>query len=141
MDRATYRVRDAWATSSVTAALPNGAAVTQTGGIDLGPLSARGARFLEVELELIAPALTAARLPDAQTVTYAIETDNDAAFGSPVVVADAVMIQTGAGGVGAVGQTVRHRISTACERYVRLRATKVGAADASGASMTARLLH
>lgn len=140
MDRANHRVGDSLATMDASAALPNGANVTRTTGLDLGPLTARGARLAECELEISAPVLTAAELPDAQTITYAIETDDDAAFGSAIVPADALCVQTGAGGVGAAARSIRVKIPTNCERYVRLRATKVGASNASTKNMRFRLL-
>jgi len=121
-----------------TKALPNGAASSSTDAIDLGPLTDRGARP-PMELEILAPALTAAQLPDDKTMTYKVESDSASNFASPKTLADAVLVQTGAGGAGAAAATARFAIPSDCERYVRVTATNSGTGDASGASMTVNL--
>jgi len=138
MDPTAYGVRDA--NLIKTKALPNGAAAVNSDGIDLGALSGRGARLAEAEFLLTAPALTTTELADTQTITYKFQHDDDAAFGSPTTLADGVIVQTGAGGAGAVGQTFRLRPPTNCQRYVRIVATKTGASNASTASLTFELL-
>jgi hypothetical protein len=87
-----------------------------------------------------APALDASALPDGKAMTYAVECDDDPDFASPRTVADAVIVQTGAGGAGAAGATARVRLPTDCERYVRCTATGSAAGDASAASMAMQML-
>ncbi|MCL4193983.1 MAG: hypothetical protein KJZ87_19755 [Thermoguttaceae bacterium] len=137
MERTGFNVKDASLVRSV--ALPNGANTVYSDGIDLGALSGRGARLYEAELLIEAPALVTADLGDGATMKYSIQTDDDAAFGSPTVVAADVIVQTGAGGAGAAAQTYRWRIPTGCERHVRVRAVNSAAGDASDKSMTVSL--
>lgn len=124
---------------TVTKALPNGAASITTDGIDL---ETTGGEFLaDVEFEVIAPALNSTLLPDTQTITYIVETSADAAFGAITTFISSLMVQTGAGGVGAAAVTKRFRLPTTALRYVRIKATKTGAANASTASVTFRCLQ
>jgi len=89
---------------------------------------------------LTAPALTVGELADTQTITYSIEMDDNAAFSSATVLAASVLVQTGAGGAGAAAGTHRFKLPSNCERYVRHKATKAGASNASTASMTSQIL-
>ncbi len=118
-----------------TAALPDGAAATQVTGLDLGH-GVNGSHVAPHEILIEAPALTTTELPDTETMTYSIETDDNAAFSSATIVDADVLVQTGAGGAGAAAAEQRYRLPTTCERYVRLKATNSGAGDASGKSMT-----
>lgn len=136
----TLRVRDR--DLEQTAALPNGAASTTTTGFDLGHNSAKQGRLLaQCELEIVAPALTTAELPDGQTITYHVEHADDAAFSVNLATEHStVRVQTGAAGAGAAGATDRVRLPTQCKRFVRVKATKTGAANASAKSMSAALV-
>jgi len=141
MDRAQHNVKDA--SFVETKALGTADGTVATDGMDLGALSARGARLEQgdCELKIEAPALNTTQLPNADTNTYSIETDEDVAFGSPKVLADKVIVQTGAGGAGAAAVTARFRLPSDCERYVRVKSVLAGGTgDCSGASMTASLL-
>ncbi|HUX17117.1 MAG TPA: hypothetical protein VMW52_11640 [Phycisphaerae bacterium] len=138
MDRATHNLKDASLVK--TKALSNGAGNVACDGLDLGALSARGGRFEACELKIDAPALTTTQLPDAETMTYSIESDDDSEFGSAKIVADGVIVQTGAAGAGAALAAARFKIPSDGERYWRVRATKTGTGDCSGLSMTVSLL-
>lgn len=131
-----YQVQDA--NLIKTAALPNGAAATQTTGIDL-ELTVRSDLVAACELVISAPALTTGELPDGQTITYSVETDDNSGFSSAKVINGNAGVQTGAGGVGAAAQELRVRLPSNCERHVRVKATKTGAANASAKSMTVAL--
>lgn len=130
-----FLVGDANQTKSLT--LPNGAATTVTTGFDTMN-SAKGSFQADTEVEVEAPALGATPLPDGQTITYQIFHDTAAAFGSETLLAT-LGVQTGAGGAGAAGVTLRIRLPTTVNRYVRAKAVKTGAANASGSAATVRL--
>ena len=126
--------------STATAALPNGAATTTTTGIDLETVSTSADFLARAEFLLSAPALTTGQLADTQTITYSIETATDAAFTSPVVFNASMFVQTGAGAAGDVAKSARFRLPTNVLRYVRAKAIKTGASNASTASMTLKLV-
>jgi hypothetical protein len=71
---------------------------------------------------------------------YDVQCDTDSAFGSPTTLAKEVVVQTGAGGVGAALQTVLFAIPPQCERYVRVAATNSAAGDASDKTLAANLV-
>ncbi|ADG67952.1 hypothetical protein Plim_2125 [Planctopirus limnophila DSM 3776] len=119
-------------------ALPNGAASTVSAAI---LVNAVGYEFTaNTELLIEAPALTTARLPDTQTVSYALEQSVDEAFTSPVPLHGTLFTQTGADGAGALAASDRVRLPSDVLPWVRLKATKTGAANASGASATLSLV-
>lgn len=122
----------------VTKALPIGASSITTDGIDLG-VSSRGDFVATCELLITAPALAVGQLADASTMKYTIEHDTDAAFGTVATLQADVIVQTGAGGVGAAGVTKRVRLPVDVNRYVRMKVTNSAAANASAASVTAEL--
>lgn len=107
-----------------TVQLPTGAASAYTAGLDLcndtPDADPRG-----LELEVVAPALTTAKLPDTKTLTYDLQHDDAVGFGTVATLAAAVIVQTGAGGTGAAGQTIRFAVPSTCKRYVRLKVTGV----------------
>jgi len=140
MDRASHNVKDA--SFVQTKALSNGAGNVVTDGFNLGSLTARGARLEhgDCELKIEAPGLTTTQLPDSETMTYSIETDDNSGFSSAKILADKVILQTGAGGAGAAAVTARFKLPSDCEQYVRVKATKTGTGDCSTVSMTVSLL-
>lgn len=119
----------------VTKVLPAGALTVTSDAIDL-MTSTRGDFLADVEFLLSAPALTVGQLADASTVTYSIEHDTDSAFGTVATLFASALVQTGAGGAGAAAATYRFRLPTTVKRYIRAKAVKTGAADASAASLT-----
>lgn len=138
-----YQVRDG--ALKLTKTLPSGASTVYSDGFDLGATPDYGAtdrsEFLaKLELLLTAPALAVGQLANASTMIYAVQTDSDAAFGSPTTIMAAVLTQTGANGAGAASATYRFRLPSTVERYVRFSATNSAAADASGASATLEML-
>lgn len=123
------------ASLSVTKALPNGAATVNSDGIAIGA----GLLGVDHEFELLAPVLTTARLGDAQTMTYSIQTASDAAFTSPTTIYPSLIVQTGAGAAGAAAASRRFSLSSDQTGYVRAVAVKSGSGDASGASLELNL--
>lgn len=124
---------------AATWALSNGAGSTNSGGLRLDN-SSRGDFTADHEIELTAPALTTAQLPDGETMRYQVETDDDAAFGSVTVVYEGVLIQAGAGGAGAAAVTRKFRLPSNVQANVRLKAVKTGTGNASTVSAVVKLL-
>lgn len=116
-------------------ALPTGASAVTATGIDLGH-GTTGRNVADYEFLLTAPALAVGQLANTSTMTYAIVTSANSDMSSPTVINSAALVQTGAGGAGAAGDTLRFRLPTNCQRYVSVRATNSAAADASAASYT-----
>jgi hypothetical protein len=131
-----YRNQDAQLIQ--TKALPNGAAAVNSDAFDL-ELTSRSHFTAECELTISAPLLAVGELANAATMKYDVECDSDAAFGSPRVLAKEVLVQTGAGGVGAAAATARFRLPSDVERYLRVKATNSGAGNASAKSLTVAL--
>jgi hypothetical protein len=113
--------------------LPNGAATTNSLGIDLGN-SSRGDFVADCELVVNAPELTTGELGDTQTITYSVRHDDNADFSTDEALFNSVIVQTGAGGVGDGAEEKRLRLPTNVKRYIRLRAVKTGATNASTAA-------
>jgi hypothetical protein len=132
-----YAVKDALL--KATKALPNGAASIYSDGIDLGHGS-RGDFLASAEFKVSAPALTTAQLPDTKTMTYTVQHDDAAGFGTVADLLTAVIVQTGAGGAGAAAATFTLRLPVDVKRHVRVKATNSGTGDASGASLTFEVL-
>lgn len=122
----------------VTKALPNGAASVTTDGFDLGH-GTTGDFLANCELVISAPALVVGDLADAATMTYIVQHDTDAAFGTVATLIDNALVQTGAGGAGAAAATATIRLPSTTKRHVRVKATNSGAGDASDKSVTVSL--
>ena len=137
MDRANQLLQDA--NYIETKALSNGAGNTATDAIDLGALSDRGAHLSSCELLIEAPALNTTQLPDGETMTYSVESDDNSGFSSATIVADKLILQTGSGGAGASAAEARFKIPSDCEQYIRVKATKTGTGDCSSLEMTVSL--
>lgn len=127
------------ASLKVTKALPNGAATIYSDGIDLGH-NTTGDHLAKCELLISAPALGATPLPDAKTMKYSVQMDDNSSFSSATVLFADVITQTGAGGAGAAAATFRLSLPANVERYIRVRAIGSAAGDASGSSLTAELV-
>lgn len=121
-----------------TRALPNGAATVNSTGIDL-ELTSRSDFVAGAELLIEAPACNTTQLPDTQTLTYTVQHATDSGFSSPVTLFSGIL-QTGAGGAGAVAATKRVGIPSDVSRYVRLQIVKSGAGDATAAIATLSLV-
>lgn len=133
----TYRIEDA--ALKRTFALPNGAATTNSTGIDLE--SNPGGSFVaDTEVVINAPALTTTEIGDTQTITYSLRHSDAADFSGDSELLGGLIVQTGAGGAGAAAAEKRVRLPSDVKRYVRLRAVKTGASNASTASATAKLV-
>lgn len=122
----------------VTKALPNGAATITSDGIDLGH-STRGDHLAMCSLVLNAPACTTGELGDTQTLTYSIEHDDASDFSGVATLFSSVIVQTGAGGAGAVAAEKEFTLPPDVKRYVRAKCVKTGATNASTASLTLAL--
>jgi len=127
----------------VTKTLPAAASTTVNSSvIDLGE-SARGDFLADVEVLITAPALTTTILPDTRTMTYTLYHDTDPAFSAetPVFGSIGQILQTGAGGAGAVGATFRGRLPTTVKQYLRMKITSgASTTDASTTSATLEVL-
>ena len=131
-----YNLRDAGVKKTI--ALPAGALTVNTAGIDLEQ-TARGEMLAGMEVAMGGPALTVAQLPNGETITYSIEMDSDSAFGTPTAIGGST-VQTGAGGAGSAAVAHRAKLPNNCERYIRGKAVKTGAASAATANGTLELL-
>lgn len=114
---------------TVTKALPAAASTTVTSdAIDLGENAAA------IDVVVSVPALSATILPNAKTLTTAVEVSNDSAFGSYSTISTTV--QTGASSAGAAAISVRASVPPVF-RYVRAKCvTGVDATNASALSAT-----
>lgn len=128
---------------TVTGALPASAGSTLTGVIDTMNSQYGDNDMSRAEWEIDAPALNTTQLPNSATVSYAVVMSNSSTLGSPTVIYDNVIVQTGAGGVGAAAKTARFRLpiqpggQNATLRYMGIRATTATSpGDCSGATMT-----
>jgi len=119
----------------VTKALPNGAATVYSDGIDLGHGS-KGDFLANAEFKISAPALTTTQQPNAKTLTYSIQHDDDPAFGTVADLYPSVLVQTGAGGVGCAAAEFAARLPVDVKRYVRVKAVGSATGDSSAASLT-----
>ena len=132
----TFAITDA--ELKVTRALPTGASAVTATGIDLGH-GTSGRNVADYEFLLTVPSLAVGQLANTSTMTYAIVTSANSDMSSPTVLNSAAVVQTGSGGAGAAGNTLRFRLPTNCQRYVSVRATNSAAADASAASYSLEL--
>jgi len=118
-----------------TLVLPNGAANVSGAGIDTatGPF---GDVIANVEFLLTAPVLTTTEQPDAKTLTYDIIQSNNSDMSSPTALYPGVLVQTGAGGVGAALATFTFRVPVDVQRYVGIKATGSAAGNSTTKSAT-----
>ena len=118
-------------------ALPNGAATTNSDGIQIHDGDAQF--LIPHEVEIIAPALATSPLPDTKTMKYSLQQSSDDGVADAYATipgCENIITQTGAGGAGAAAQTERVRLPADVEKYIRLSAVNSGAGDASGSSAT-----
>ncbi|MCE9605072.1 MAG: hypothetical protein K8U03_09255 [Planctomycetia bacterium] len=132
-----YGLKDALL--KVTKVLPNGAASTTSDAIDLG-LSSKGDFVAPVEFKLTAPALGVTPLADAKTMKYSIVHSDNSDLSSPSTLMTDVIVQTGAGGIGAVTASATVRLPVDVKRYIGCKATGSTTGDASASSMTLEAL-
>lgn len=123
---------------TVSTALPNGAATVNGTAMDLGQNHLTGDFVAPAEIVINAPAVAVGQLADTTTLTYDVQHSSDNSSFS--VLMDNVIVQTGAGGAGAAAAEFRGRLPSTVKRYVRLSVVKTGAADASGATATTKLV-
>lgn len=124
----------------VTKTLPGSDTTVYSDPIDLANVDSQTSFLAMCELLVTAPALATGQLGDAATMTYLIQHDDDAEFGSAETLSTAVLVQTGAGGAGAAAAKARFRLPSNVKRYVRLGATNSADVDASAASAVLALV-
>lgn len=122
-----------------TKALPTGAATIVGAGFDLGHGS-KGDMVAQCELQIEAPALAVGELPDTETVIYHAYHSDASDYAGETLLYGNVITQTGAGGAGAAAVTKQLRLPVDVKRYVRIKAVKSDATDASAKSMVTRLV-
>jgi hypothetical protein len=121
-----------------TRALPAAASTTVDGAaLDLGHGSF-GDFVAQVEFKLSAPAVNATMAPDTRTFTYSIIHSDNADLSSPTVLYASVIVQTGAGGVGAAAASHTCRLPVDVKRYVGARVVS-GASTGDASSVAATL--
>lgn len=111
-----------------TTALPSAAGAVTGNATDLmnGQFGDQDQRM---EWEIDAPALNTTQLPNGAIVAYAVMMSNANTMANAVLIYDNVIIQTGAGGVGALLASARFRLPfqpgglNAAMRYLAIRAT------------------
>jgi hypothetical protein len=120
-----------------TRALPAAASATVDGAaLDLGHGSF-GDFVAKSEFKLSAPALNATMAPDTRTFTYSIILSDNADLSSPTVLYPSVLVQTGAGGVGAAAASFIWRPPVDVKRHVGVRIVSgISTGDASSVSAT-----
>ena len=129
-------MRDAGLQASIS--LPVGATPVVSNALDIGPVSSFGsyAPSINGEFLLEAPALTVAQLPNGESVAYDVVTSVNPDLSSPVIVSGSAVVQLGAGGVGAVGNSVRVRPTSDVLRYFGFQARGTSGVAASGVKAT-----
>ena len=120
-------------------ALPSSTSPTNAAGLNL-PVSPRSDFAAEVDFLVTAPALNATQLPNAATMTYSVQTDTTAAFASPTTVIEVLGVQIGVSSAGAAGSSMRFRLQSGTQPFVRAVATGSGNGDCSGQSATFQIL-
>lgn len=120
-------------------ALPNGAVTVNSTGIDLGH-DALGDFLAGAEVIINAPALTVGELADTQTITYSLRHSDAADFSGDSELLGGLIVQTGAGGAGAAAAEKRVALPTDVKRYIRTRAVKAGASNASTANGSMKMV-
>lgn len=135
--RDTFRLRDF--SLQEEDALPASATTEYSTGIDLGALTAKGARLEDMEFEISVPDLT--NLGSGGTLKFSILGDTTSTMdsGSTVIAAD-VLTVTGDASGEADATSVRYRLkSDFSYRYVGVKCVKSDSGD-PGEDMTTRLL-
>ncbi len=118
-----------------TLALPAGASAVRGAAIKLDTGS-RGGLVADVEWLISAPVLVVGKLANGSTMTYDVTTSANADGSSPTVIYPGVIVQLGAGGVGAAAATKTVRLPVNVTGYIALQVTNSAAADASASSAT-----
>jgi hypothetical protein len=123
--------------TTVTRALPAADGTVTSSDIDLGAVAA-GDSLEPVELCIEVPALSAALLPSADTLTITVQ---GGAAAAPTTSLNLVKVITGTGSTIAA-QEVRFRLPSSCPRYVNVKFVAAGGTgDQSGVSATVALRY
>jgi hypothetical protein len=132
-----FGVQDA--SLKVTKALPASNTTAVTDGINLGH-GLKGDFLADAELLISVDAVATGLLGNAATHTFDVEHDTDPAFGTATAVYKGVLVQTGAGGVGAAATSGRVRLPVDVKPYVRVKVTKSDNVNASTKNFYAQLV-
>lgn len=132
-----FAVQDA--ALQVTKSMPASNTTAVSTGIDLGH-GLKGDFLANMELQVSVDAMTTGQLGDAATHTFDIEHDTDPAFGTTAAIMKGVLVQTGAGGVGAAAAAASVRLPVDVKRYVRAKVTKSDNVNASAKNFYIKLL-
>jgi len=131
------------ASLSTTTALPSSANTAVTGAATDTLNSSYADTAQRMEWEIDAPALNTTQLPNNAMMSYAVVMSASSNMGSPVLIYDNVIQQTGAGGAGAAAATARFRLpfqpggQNSTLRYLAIRATGAnGNANCAASSYT-----
>jgi hypothetical protein len=121
-----------------TVSLHNGAGTTLGAAIEVG--CGTPDDFPENgEFKIEAPALTTTQLPNSETMSYSLVTDDVDTFNSSalVVLLPNVLVQTGAGSAGAAATSWQGRPPIGgIRKYIGIKAVKTGTGDCSTVSAT-----
>ena len=117
----------------ITRALPTADGTVTSDDLDLGADTYKGENF---ELSIEVPALSAALLPSADTLTITVQ---GGAAAAPTTSLNLVKVITGTGSTIAA-QELRFRLPSDCPRYVNVKFVAAGGTgDQSGVSATVAL--
>lgn len=132
-----YGLKDA--AKSATGALPGASTNSDIGDIDL-EVTGNSDFVAGCELLVESPAVTTGELPDGDTLTVNVTQSDDSGFATEEVVANGVVLATGAGGAGAPAGEARVRLPTNAKRYIRVNVANSGIGDMSAKEATASLV-
>jgi hypothetical protein len=126
------------AQNKVTRALPASTVAVTSLNFDTQQATTQSFDAGQYELEIVAPLVTTAQLPDTKTFTYKLIHSANSDLSSPSDLALSLIVQTGAGGAGAAAATARYRLPGDHKRYIGLVITPSasGTGDASAATAT-----
>ena len=126
---------------NVTGSIASSGTTANTGSINLG-LGPFGELATVNEFVIGVPAQTVTQLPNTITFTYDVIASASANLSTPTVIYPSIVVQTGAGGVGAAASTVRFRLPLSpggvgtSLNYVGVRATISTGQATAGAVFT-----
>jgi hypothetical protein len=126
----------------ITTALPTAAGTVYSTAIDLGIAAANaGDQVAQMVLEITIPNLTVAQMVNADTLSLAILTKDDATLssGATVVIERVMTSLVGAGGAGCAGGTYTVRLPPTVKKFVGARFIHTGTGNPSTANATTKV--
>jgi hypothetical protein len=129
--RVSYNLKDALLIRET--AFPTAAGTVQSESLDLHDIAERGVRTDPFELLIVAPAATAAQLPNGASNTFSLQFSNTPDFSAGVMdVSFGTAWQQVGSADGAVEFERRYRPETDAPRYVRVKNVTAGTAVQTG---------